>query len=146
MKVKDCMVKNVTYLAPENTVLDCAKKMNDNHIGTVVVCDSNKKILGIVTDRDIVLRSTAFNKRADLTSLDEIMTKNVYYCNENEEITNAQNIMAHEQIRRLPVVNNNNDIVGIISLKDLCVNNDLNNLSIGQTLDNICNCDKKNAE
>lgn len=146
MKVKDCMCTKVFYLAPENTVEDCAKKMGEYHIGCIPVCDSNKKIVGIVTDRDIILRTVACSKDAKLTPISEIMTTKVYYCSDTDEVNNVENTMSNEQIRRLPVVNNNNEIVGIITLKDLCINENLNNTSIGQTLENICNCDKKNAE
>lgn len=146
MKVKDCMCKSITYLSPENTVFDCAKKMSEEHIGCVPICDSNKKIVGIVTDRDIVLRSVSCNKDAKQTTISEIMTTKICYCTDNDEISKAENTMSNEQIRRLPVVNDNNEIVGIVTFKDLCINENLNNTSIGQTLDNICNCDKKNAE
>lgn len=145
MKVKDCMEKNITYLAPENTVFDCAQMMNKKHIGAIPICDQNKKIVGIVTDRDIVLRTVASKKDATLTSISEIMTTNVCYCFETDEVTNAQNQMAKEQIRRLPVVDTNENLVGILTFKNLCDNENLNNLSIGQTLDNICNKDNKNA-
>lgn len=146
MKVKDCMCKEVTYLAPENTVLDCAKKMSEEHIGCVPVCDSNKKIVGIVTDRDIILRTVACNKDASQTQICEIMTTKVCSCMDNDEVSKAENAMSNEQIRRLPVINESNEIVGMVTLKDLCINENLNNTSIGQTLENICNCDKKNAE
>ena len=146
MKVKDCMCKEVTYLAPENTVLDCAKKMSEEHIGCVPICDSNKKIVGIVTDRDIILRTVACNKDASQTQICEIMTTKVCSCMDNDEVSKAENTMSNEQIRRLPVINESNEIVGMITLKDLCINENLNNTSIGQTLENICNCDKKNAE
>lgn len=146
MKVKDCMQKNVFYLAPENTAFDCAKKMEEYHIGCIPVCDSNKKIVGIVTDRDITLRTVACSKDAKLTPISEIMTTKVCYCLDTDEVNSVENTMSNEQIRRLPVVNTNNEIVGIITLKDLCANENLNNTSIGQTLENICNCDKKNAE
>ena len=146
MKVKDCMCSNVFYLAPENTVYDCAKKMEENHVGSIPVCDSNKKIVGIVTDRDIILRTVACSKDAKLTPLSEIMTTKVCFCLDSDEVNNVENTMSNEQIRRLPVVNDKGEIVGIITLKDLCKNENLNNISIGQTLENICNCDKKNAE
>ena len=146
MKVKDCMEKNVCYLAPENTALDCAQMMNEKHIGAIPICDQNKKIVGIVTDRDIVLRVVANKKDAMLTSISEIMTKDVCYCFEDDEVINVENKMAKEQIRRIPVVDSNENIVGIMTFKNLCDNENLNNLSIGQTLDNICTCNRKNAQ
>ena len=146
MKVKDCMCRDVFYLTKESSVEDCAKKMEEYHIGCIPVCDTNKKMVGIVTDRDIILRAVACSKDAKTTPLSEIMTKKVCCCLESDEVNIIENKMSNEQIRRIPVVNDSNQIVGIISLKDLCTNENLNNISAGKTLENICSCDKKNAE
>ena len=146
MKVKDYMCDDVVYLMPEATIQDCAKLMENNHIGCIPICDTSKKILGIVTDRDVILRSIACDKDAKTTPVKDIMTTNVCYCKETDEINNAQNIMSNEQIRRLPVVNDKNEIVGIITLGNLCMCKDINSENVSKTLENICNCSRKNAE
>ena len=146
MKVKDCMCKDVTYLMPDSTIQDCAKLMSDKHIGCIPVCDTNKKVVGIVTDRDVILRSIAWDKDIKTTPLSEIMTTDVYYCSENDEINKAQATMSNEQIRRLPVVNEKDQIVGIITLGNLCANQYVNTDYVGETLETICSCGRKNAE
>lgn len=146
MKVKDCMCKDVTYLMPNSTIEECAKLMSTKHIGCIPICDDNKKIVGIITDRDIILRSIACNKDVKNTPLSDIMTTNVYFCFENDEINKAQSIMSSEQIRRLPVVKENNQIVGIITIGNLCANQYVNTDSVGDTIENICTVNRKNAE
>ena len=146
MKVKDCMCYEVAYLTPESTVEDCAKLMCSKHIGCIPVCDSNKKIVGLVTDRDVILRSIACNKDIKTTPISDIMTCNVCSCGPDEEINEAEKKMSNEQIRRLPVVDENNKIIGIITLGDLCTNQNVDTKDVCSTLENICKCNDKNAE
>ena len=146
MKVKDCMCHEVTYLTPESTVKDCAKLMCNNHIGCIPVCDASKKIVGLVTDRDVILRTIACDKDVSNTPISDIMTCKVCCCGPDEEINEAEKKMSDEQIRRLPVVDENNQIIGIITLGDLCANQNVNTEGICQTLENICKCNDKNAE
>ena len=146
MKVKDCMCKNVAYLAPNATIQECAKLMSDKHIGCIPVCEGNKKVVGIVTDRDVILRSIACDKDVKTTPLSEIMTTKVCFCSEDDDINNVQAIMSNEQIRRLPVINGNNEIVGIITLGNLCASQYVNSDDVGETIEDICSCNRKNAE
>ena len=146
MKVKDCMCKDVAYLTPNSTVQECAKLMWTKHVGCIPVCDTNKKVVGLVTDRDVILRSIACDKDIKTTPLSEIMTTNVELCKENDEVKYAQSTMSNEQIRRLPVVNENNEIVGIITLGNLCANQYVDTDYVGETLENICSTNRKNAE
>lgn len=146
MKVKDCMCHDVAYLTPESTVEDCAKLMCNKHVGCIPVCDENKTIVGLVTDRDVILRSIACNKDIKTTPISDIMTCQVCSCGPEEEINEAEKKMSQEQIRRLPVVDENNKIIGIITLGDLCANQNINTEGVRDTLENICKCDDKNAE
>lgn len=146
MKVKDCMCKDVAYLMPDATIQDCAKLMSSKHVGCIPVCDSDKKVVGIVTDRDVILRSIVCSKDAKTTPVSDIMTTKVFYCYENDEINNAQGIMSNEQIRRLPVINENNEIVGILTLGNLCANQYVDTFNVAETLEDICSCNRKNAE
>lgn len=146
MKVKDCMCNEVCYVTPNNTVCDCAKLMCNNHVGCIPVCDETKNIVGLITDRDVILRTVACEKDATKTPVSEIMTSKVCCCTSDVDIKEAEDLMCKYQIRRLPVVDDNNKIVGIITLGDLAKNNNVNNESVSNTLENICKCNDKNAE
>lgn len=146
MKVKDCMCHEVAYLTPEATISDCAKLMCNKHIGCIPVCDSSKTIVGLVTDRDVILRSIACDKDIKNTPISDIMTCKVCCCGPDEEVNEAEKKMSDEQIRRLPVVDENNKIIGIITLGDLCANQNVNTEGVCETLENICVCNDKNAE
>ena len=99
MKVKDCMCTDVCCVKPETKISDIAKIMCEKHIGSVPVCDSNDCLCGIVTDRDIILRTVACEKDLRNTQVSDIMTKDVCACHENEEMEKAQNKMANNKIR-----------------------------------------------
>lgn len=146
MKVKECMGNNVYWLKPENTILDCAKLMGENHIGCVPVCNTNQNVVGLVTDRDIILRGIAWDKDVKSTPISEIMTTKVCCCDEEAEIKDAQELMCKNQIRRLPVIDTNSKIKGVISLGDLAKNDNVNNGDVVKTFETICKYDNKNAE
>lgn len=143
MKVKDCMCNNVIYVKPETNVQDVVNSMNQNHIGSVPVCDNNNCICGIVTDRDILLRCVACEKEPKTTPISDIMTCNVCTCTQDEDITSAQMKMQQKQIRRLPVLDNNNNVIGILTLGNLARNDDkIGKEQVCTTIENIC-CNQK---
>lgn len=149
MKVKDCMCNDVCYVKPETKIYEVAKLMSKNHIGSIPVCDNNNCICGIVTDRDILLRCVACDKDTKQTPVSDIMTCNVCTCNENDDMSNAEMKMSKNQIRRLPVCDNNNKVIGILTLGDLAKNDtELGKQEVCTTIKNICNCNGqiKNAE
>ena len=96
MKVKDCMCTDVCCVKPETKISDIAKIMCEKHIGSVPVCDSNDCLCGIVTDRDIILRTVACEKDLRNTQVSDIMTKDVCACQENEEMEKAQSAIEHK--------------------------------------------------
>lgn len=145
MKIKECMCENVIWLNPDTSVMDCVKTMKDNHIGSIPVCNDNKNIVGFVTDRDILLRAVACELDLNSTKLRDIMTSKVCCCNEDNDISTASKIMSENQIRRLPVVCDN-QIVGIITLKDFVDNKNVDNNFVSKTYENICGCNVKNVE
>lgn len=145
MKVKDCMCYEVCCVKPETKINEVAKLMSQNHIGSVPVCDNQNKVCGIVTDRDIILRTIACDKDCKTTKVSDIMTCNVCTCNENDDMVKAENIMSQNQIRRLPVIQNG-QVVGMLTLGDLAANKQVKTEGIGVTLEKICGCDDKNAE
>ena len=143
MKVKDCMCNNVIYVKPETNVQDVVNLMNQNHIGSVPVCDNNNCICGIVTDRDILFRCVACEKQPKTTPISDIMTCNVCTCTQDEDITSAQMKMQQKQIRRLPVCDNNNNVIGILTLGNLARNdNKIGKEQVCTTIENIC-CNQK---
>lgn len=148
MKVKECMCDDVCCVKPETKIKEVAKLMSENHIGSIPVCDQNQCICGIVTDRDILLRCVACDKDTNQTSVSEIMSCNVCTCKEDDDITNAQTQMSQNQIRRLPVCNSKNEVVGILTLGDLAQNTQsIGQQQVNETIENICNCNQnKNAE
>lgn len=145
MKVKDCMCNHVNFVKPETTIKDCAKIMCENHIGCTPVCDCDNKLVGIVTDRDILLRAVACDKDTCKTPVSEIMTTKPYTCDSNADITEAQTIMSDKQVRRIPIMENNK-VVGILTLGDLAVNKDIPEDELCGTIENICKTNKCNAE
>ncbi|RPI34582.1 MAG: CBS domain-containing protein [Chloroflexota bacterium] len=135
MELKDIMTRNVEVLPPNATVQEAARVMKDLDVGAVPVCDG-ERLLGIVTDRDITIRSTAAGLDPTSTSVVETMTPQILYCYEDQSVKEAAQIMGANQIRRLPVLNREKKLVGIVSLGDLSVDAGRDKLT-GQTLEDI---------
>ena len=141
MKISECMSKDVCFVKPDCNVYDAARIMNENHIGCIPICNDEKNVVGVLTDRDIVLRSVACDKNAKNTPVSDIMTTNVYTCKSEQDIEYAQSIMEQNQIRRIPIVDNTNKMVGILSTGDLAhYNHKIGEENFSTTMKNICNC------
>lgn len=145
MKVKDCMCNQVEYVTPSNTVHDCATIMYNKRIGCVPICNNSKNVVGLVTDRDIILRCVACNKNPNTTPVSEIMTCEVCCCNSEDDIQKAQDLMSKNQVKRIPIIENEK-LIGMLTLGDLAANTQVDNTNVGNTLECICECDKKNAQ
>ena len=105
-------------MAPATSVSDIAKKTRDLDIGAIPVGD-NDRLIGMVTDRDIACRGVANeNDCAKLTARD-VMSKGIVYCRDTEELEDALCIMEQKQVRRLPVINDQKRMVGMLSLGDI---------------------------
>jgi CBS domain-containing protein len=117
MKIKEIMSKDVACLNPEDSIEKAAQLMKQYNVGSVPVCSSNM-ITGIVTDRDIALRSVASGQDSGQRKVSDIMTSNPIVGNPEMDVHDAAKIMSEEQIRRLPIVENNT-LVGIVSLGDI---------------------------
>ena len=148
MKVKDCMCNDVFCVKPDTNLNQVAKLMNEKHVGCIPVCNEENNICGIVTDRDILLRAVACDKDTKTCKVSDIMTCNVCTCKESDEMTNAESKMAEYQIRRLPVCDDNNKVIGILTLGNLAQNgNQIGNEEFCNTVGNICDCEKnQNAQ
>ena len=139
MKVKECMCSQVSCVKPETTLKDVAKMMQENHVGCIPVCDNKNSVVGLVTDRDLVLRGIACNKDTNTTPVSEVMTTKVYTVAPDAEVTEASKIMCDCQIKRVPVIENEM-IVGIITLGDLANNQQVNGTQVYTTVEGICKC------
>ena len=118
MKVKDMMHRGAEFVAPNATLQQIAKKMRDFDVGAIPVCDKGKPV-GIVTDRDITIRALANGKDASKVEAKDVMSRNVVFCRDSEEAEDAIRIMEDNQIRRLPVLDEGQKLVGMVSLGDI---------------------------
>ncbi|GAE88908.1 CBS domain-containing protein [Acetivibrio straminisolvens] len=116
MKVKDKMTKAVAYVSPQTSVVEAAQLMQKHNVGSIPVYDQG--VVGIVTDRDIVVRNVAHGKIPKDTKVQDVMTSQVTTVSPEMDVDEATKLMANQQIRRVPVVENN-QIVGILSLGDI---------------------------
>ena len=116
LKVKDLMTKNVEFVMPDATISEVAQIMEQSDVGIVPVCDEEKRLVGVITDRDIVIRNVAKN-RGDI-KVEEIMSKRITTASPNEDIYDISKKMAKHRIRRIPIVEENNVLVGVVSIGD----------------------------
>lgn len=119
MKVSEIMTKDVISLSVDDTAQRAAQLMKEYNIGSIPV-NTEKKIIGIVTDRDIILRSVSEGVDIKTQKVRDIMTSNPVVGDENIDVNDAARIMSERQIRRLPITSKN-QLVGIISLGDLAL-------------------------
>jgi CBS domain-containing protein len=118
MKVKDAMHKGVTWVEPQTPVQEVASKMRNEDVGALPV-GKNDRLVGMVTDRDIVCRGLANGSEfAKLTAAD-VMSKGIVYCRTEDDLEEALHTMEKHRIRRLPVLNEKKRMVGMLSLGDI---------------------------
>lgn len=117
MKVKDIMTDELAVISPDATVIEAAQLMQKHDVGAVPVCEGSN-IVGLVTDRDIVVRNIAHGKDPNHTPVRDVMTTEVKSISPETNISQAAGIMATQQIRRLPVIEDDR-LVGMVSLGDL---------------------------
>lgn len=120
MQLKEIMTQGVQVIAPEATVKEAAEKMKQLNIGPLPVCDG-ERLVGMLTDRDITTRVVAEGRDPTTMKIREMMTPDIVYCFEDQDVHEAARLMEQHQIRRLPIVNHNKWLVGIVSLGDLAV-------------------------
>lgn len=135
MDLRDIMTRNVEVVSAEASLRDAAKKMKDLDVGLIPVCDGDR-LRGVLTDRDITIRATADGRDPTKTKVSEVMSTDLAYGLEDQEIDEAVSVMEARQIRRLPIANKDKRLVGIISLADIAVHVGDRDLS-GETLEEI---------
>ena len=118
MKVKDVMHSGVSWVEPGTKLSAIAKQMQSEDIGAVPVGE-NDRLIGMVTDRDITCRGLTGGKSPEKLTARDVMTKGITFCRENEEVDDAIRIMENKKIRRLPVINEDKRMVGMLSIGDI---------------------------
>jgi CBS domain-containing protein len=118
MLVKEVMNRNVKTIRPEDTVKDAAKLMNENRIGALIVVSGPGEVIGIMTERDILVDVVATGKSADNIKVSDIMTPNIITIEPNRTLEDAADLMTDNKIKKLPVVENGS-LVGIVTATDL---------------------------
>lgn len=134
VKIKDIMTEKVACVDPQTPLTEVAQLMQKLDVGAVPVCEG-QKIMGFVTDRDIVVRNIAHGKDPHVTPVRDVMTSHVQSISPEMSLDQAADIMADHQIRRLPVVENDH-LVGMISLGDLATRAK-HDVELAQTLGEI---------
>lgn len=118
MKVKEIMHPKAKVININHTVEEAAKLMESQDCGSIPV-ENNEKMVGMITDRDIAIRVVAHGKDPRLTKVKDIMSEGINYCFEEDDIKDASKKMTSRQHRRLPVVNKDKKLVGMVSLGDI---------------------------
>jgi CBS domain-containing protein len=118
MHVQEVMTRDVSLIDPNTTIRDAAQNMRSNDIGALPVGE-NDRLIGMVTDRDIVMRAVAEDCSPATTLVRDVMSDRIYYCFEDDNVQKAADCMAEHQVRRLPVLNGDKRLVGVVALADL---------------------------
>ena len=120
-KCSDVMTENLICCTPGDTVSDVAQLMKREDIGPVLIVDNNKSktLVGIVTDRDLALKVVGEGRDPKTTRVEEVMSRKLVTCYADDNVENALRAMAQYQLRRIPVVNEDMKLVGIISQADV---------------------------
>jgi len=118
MKVQEIMSTKVETISPASSLRATARTLSNLNVGALPVVDDGK-LVGIITDRDVSVYAIAIGRDPQNTDVQKVMTKDVFTCLENQELSEAAEIMKAHNIRRLAVVNRNNNIVGFLTVDDL---------------------------
>jgi CBS domain-containing protein len=124
MKIRDIMTPDVEVLRPDATLLEAARKMRDLDVGALPVCDG-RRLQGMIKEQDPRTARSA-----------DVMTPDVAYCFDDQDVSEAAKIMRERQIRRLPIVDRDRSLVGIVSLGDLAVDTGDEKMS-GRVLEDV---------
>lgn len=138
MKIKDIMSKKVEIVSPDTLLHEVGKIMHASDCGSVLVAD-NDRLIGIITDRDLALRCVAESHHPENTKAEQVMTKEILYCRDSDEMEEVVLNMTNSKVRRLPVLDKDKRLVGIISLGDMAAHStDHHHLVCGKALGHIC--------
>jgi len=120
MLVREVMTPGAEVVRPDTTLQEAARMMQQLDVGPLPVCDG-ERLVGMLTDRDITIRATAAGLDPKATPVRDVMTPDVIYCYEDQQIEEAGRLMREQQIRRLVVITRDKRLAGMLSLGDLAV-------------------------
>jgi CBS domain-containing protein len=120
MQIREVMTQGAEVISSHAPAIEAAAKMRELDVGSLPVCDG-ERLEGLVTDRDIAVRLVAEGLDASMTQVNEIMTPGATYCFDDQSLDEAASVMEAHQIRRLPILDRNKRLVGMLSLGDLAV-------------------------
>jgi CBS domain-containing protein len=118
MKVREMMHKGLETVAPETPVTMLAKKMKEYDVGAIPI-EADSRLVGMVTDRDIAIRAVTNGMDISKLTAKDVMTKEIISCRDDEDVNDAVRLMESKQIRRLPVLDKDQKMVGMLSLGDI---------------------------
>jgi len=124
MRVNQVMTRDVSCVRPNDTLQSAAAKMRDLNVGPMPVCGGDGKLIGMLTDRDVVVRSVAEGMNPNDSHVSDAMSEGITHCFEDQDVEEAAHLMQDNQIRRLLVLNRDKRLVGIVSLGDLAIGAD----------------------
>lgn len=122
MKVDEAMTRDVRLVKPDQTIREAAQLMEQIDAGALPVTDKDR-LVGMITDRDIAIRAVGHGKSPD-TKIRDVMSPGILYCFDDQELEEVARNMGKNQVRRLPVINRDKRLVGILALGDLASNED----------------------
>jgi CBS domain-containing protein len=134
MQIKDIMIHNPEVVRPDELLQEVAEKMEVLEVGALPVCDGDQ-LIGLLTDRDITVRATVAGCDPAMTQVCDVISTNLVYCFEDQDVTEAAELMEIQQVRHLPVLNRHYRLVGIVSLDDLATGGDVK--LAGETLKEV---------
>jgi CBS domain-containing protein len=118
MRVKEIMTANIELVSPNLSIRDAARLMRDRNVGSLPV-GADGRLDGMVTDRDITCRATADGRDPAKTKICDVITKDIAYCYDDQDVTDAAQVMERNHIRRLAVLDRDKRMVGLLSLDDV---------------------------
>jgi CBS domain-containing protein len=121
MKVQDIMTENVKACAPQDTLATAMSLMWDADCGVLPVISDSRKVVGVITDRDIAVALGTRNRLASDIPVSEAMSKQMYFCAPDDDIHSALKTMRKDRVRRLPVINKEGLLHGIVSMNDIAL-------------------------
>jgi len=125
MNVQDVMNHEAETISPSTTLKDAAGIMAEEHIGFLLIGE-NDKLKGTLTDRDLVVRAVAKGQNLGNTTVDDILTGDLLYCRADQDVTEVARNMSDKKVRRMPVVDENKRLVGVVSIGDMAQHLDKN--------------------
>ena len=121
MKAQEIMSRNPAYVTPETTLTEAARLMKTENVGVIPVVESNssRKLVGVLTDRDIAIRAVAEGRDGATTSVGHVMSSDVHTCTPDTSVDDVMDAMGKEQVRRIPIVDERGALVGIVAQADV---------------------------